>query len=75
MKRSTNRILTTHAGSLPRPHDLLELMDARLWGKPYDPEAYARRTRGAVDKMGRSQVECGVDIVTDGEQSKPSFNV
>ena len=74
MKRSTNRILTTHAGSLARPKDLLESMDAKLRGKPYDHEAYGRRIRSAVAEMVRQQVACGVDIVTDGEQSKPSFN-
>jgi 5-methyltetrahydropteroyltriglutamate--homocysteine methyltransferase len=74
MKRSTNRILTTHAGSLARPKDLLEMMDAKLCGKPYDHAAYAKRIRGAVADMVRKQVECDVDIVTDGEQSKPSFN-
>jgi 5-methyltetrahydropteroyltriglutamate--homocysteine methyltransferase len=74
MKRSTNRILTTHAGSLARPKDLLEMMDAKLCGKPYDQEVYAKRIRDAVADMVRQQVECGVDIVTDGEQSKPSFN-
>src|SRR4030095_375224 len=74
MKRSTNRILTTHAGSLARPKDLLEMMDAKLRGTPYDRDAYAKRIRGAVADAVRKQVECGVDIVTDGEQSKPSFN-
>jgi 5-methyltetrahydropteroyltriglutamate--homocysteine methyltransferase len=74
MKRSTNRILTTHAGSLARPKDLLEMMDAKLRAKPYDQAAYGKRIRGAVADMVRKQVDCGVDIVTDGEQSKPSFN-
>ena len=74
MKRSTDRILVTHAGSLARPKDLLEMMDAKLCGKAYDDAAYAKRIRGAVADMVRKQVECGVDIVTDGEQSKPSFN-
>lgn len=74
MKRSTNRILTTHAGSLARPKDLLEIMDAKLKGQPYDSEAYARRVRGAVAEVVAKQVECGVDIITDGEQGKASFN-
>jgi 5-methyltetrahydropteroyltriglutamate--homocysteine methyltransferase len=74
MKRSTNRILTTHAGSLARPKDLLEMMDAKLRAKPYDQAAYGERIREAVADMVRKQVECGIDIVTDGEQSKPSFN-
>ena len=74
MKRSTDRILTTHCGSLPRPKDLLDLMDAKLWGRDYDHEAYVERVRGAVGEMVRKQVQCGVDIVTDGEQGKASFN-
>jgi hypothetical protein len=49
------------------------MMDAKLRGKPYDQETYGKRIRGAVADMVREQVECGVDIVTDGEQSKPEF--
>ncbi len=74
MKRSTDRIFITHAGSLARPKDLLEMMDAKLRGFPYDEAAYAKRIRSAVAEVVRRQVECGIDIVTDGEQSKPSFN-
>jgi 5-methyltetrahydropteroyltriglutamate--homocysteine methyltransferase len=74
MKHSTDRTLTTHAGSLARPKDLLEIMDAKLHGKPYDREAYLRRVRSAVTDVVGKQVECGVDIVTDGEQGKASFN-
>jgi 5-methyltetrahydropteroyltriglutamate--homocysteine methyltransferase len=74
MKRSTDRILTTHVGSLARPKDLLEIMDAKLKGEPYDNDAYNKRVRSAVAEVVRKQVECGVDIVTDGEQGKASFN-
>ena len=74
MKRSTDRILTTHVGSLARPKDLLEMMDAKLRSKPYDNESYSRRVRSAVTEVVRKQVQCGVDIVTDGEQGKASFN-
>ena len=74
MKRSTDRILVTHAGSLARPKDLLEMMDAKLSGRSYDQAAYGKRIRNAVADMVRNQVQCGIDIVTDGEQSKPSFN-
>src|SRR6266850_7622302 len=74
MKRSTDRILTTHVGSLARPKDLLEMMDAKLRSKPYDNESYNKRVRSAVTEVVRKQVECGVDIVTDGEQGKASFN-
>ena len=68
-----DRILTTHVGSLPRPHDLLDLMKARLSGKGYDRQVYDDRVRGAVVHVVRKQVECGIDFVTDGEQSKPGF--
>jgi 5-methyltetrahydropteroyltriglutamate--homocysteine methyltransferase len=68
-----NRILTTHVGSLPRPKDLLDLMKAKLSGQPYDQQAYETRVRGAVAECVKKQVECGIDIVSDGEQSKPGF--
>jgi 5-methyltetrahydropteroyltriglutamate--homocysteine methyltransferase len=67
------KILTTHAGSLPRPHDLLDLMKAKASGKPYDKAAYEGRVKTAVAECVRKQVEAGIDIVTDGEQSKPGF--
>jgi 5-methyltetrahydropteroyltriglutamate--homocysteine methyltransferase len=73
MNRSTDRILTTHAGSLARPNDLLELMQAKSEGAPYDESAYAARLRAAVADVVRQQVESGVDVVSDGEQSKVSF--
>jgi 5-methyltetrahydropteroyltriglutamate--homocysteine methyltransferase len=74
MKRSTERILTTHVGSLASPKDLLEIMDAKLKGERYDNDAYNKRVRSAVAEVVRKQVECGGDIVTDGEQGKASFN-
>ena len=67
------RIQTTHVGSLPRPHDLLDQMKARLGGQPYDRERYESRVRRAVAECVRRQVDCGIDIVADGEQSKPGF--
>jgi 5-methyltetrahydropteroyltriglutamate--homocysteine methyltransferase len=73
MKRSSDRILTTHAGSLARPRDLLDMMDARLKGEPYDEATYSVRVRSAVAECVRKQVDTGIDIVTDGEQSKVSF--
>ena len=73
LQRSRDRILTTHVGSLPRPKDLLDLMKARLAGEPHDPAAYDARVRGAVADCVRRQAETGIDIVTDGEQSKPGF--
>jgi 5-methyltetrahydropteroyltriglutamate--homocysteine methyltransferase len=73
MKRSTDRILTTHCGSLARPKELLDLMKAKVNGEPYDESAYAERTRSAVGEIVRKQAESGIDIVTDGEQGKPGF--
>ena len=67
------RIRTTHVGSLPRPHDLLDQMKARLAGQSYDREHYEGRVRRAVAECVRRQVDCGIDIVADGEQSKPGF--
>ena len=74
MKRSTERILVTHAGTLPQPTDLNEMLDTKNEGKPYDHEAYSRRVRSAVAEGVRQQVECGVDIVNDGELGKPNFS-
>src|SRR5213594_4572014 len=68
-----DRILTTHVGSLPRPRDLLDLMKAKLSGAAHDRAAYDARVKSAVAECVRKQVETGIDIVTDGEQSKPGF--
>src|SRR5258706_2269300 len=73
LQRSADRILTTHVGSLPRPRDLLDQMKARLAGAAGDEAAYQARVRGAVADCVRRQVETGIDIVTDGEQSKSGF--
>src|SRR2546425_3131026 len=73
MQRSTDRILTTHAGSLPRPGDLLELIQAKATGRPYDPDALALRVKRAVAEIVRKQTELGVDVVDDGEMGKPGF--
>jgi 5-methyltetrahydropteroyltriglutamate--homocysteine methyltransferase len=67
------RILTTHVGSLPRPKDLLDLMKAKITGATYDPAVYEARVRSSVAESVRQQVENGIDIVNDGEQSKPGF--
>jgi len=67
------RILTTHCGSLPRPHDLLDLMKAKLADPASIGAAFERRVTSAVGEIVRRQVESGVDIVADGEQSKPGF--
>jgi 5-methyltetrahydropteroyltriglutamate--homocysteine methyltransferase len=73
MKRSTDRILTTHCGSLARPKDLLDMMKAKVNGDPYDETAYPQRVQAAVAEVVRKQGECGIDVVTDGEQGKPGF--
>jgi 5-methyltetrahydropteroyltriglutamate--homocysteine methyltransferase len=73
MQHSTRRILTTHAGSLPRPADLLDMLSAREQGRPVDEAARAARLPGAVQEIVERQVELGIDIVDDGEYSKPSF--
>jgi len=73
MKLSTDRILTTHAGSLPRPDDLFETMLARMDGKPVDETAFAQRVRKAVADSVKEQAGVGLDVVSDGEMGKPSF--
>jgi 5-methyltetrahydropteroyltriglutamate--homocysteine methyltransferase len=73
MRRSTQRFLTTHTGSLPRPDDLVRAMYAREEGVPVDAEALERRVASAVTEVVTRQVEAGIDIVDDGEMSKPSY--
>ena len=73
MKRSTDRILTTHVGSLARPHELLDTMKEKENGRPYDADLFDRQVTEAVAERVRQQVEAGIDIVTDGEMSKVSF--
>ena len=73
MKRSTERILTTHVGSLARPDALMEILRSKDRGQPYDRETFARMVRESVADVARKQTEAGVDIVTDGEQGKASF--
>ena len=73
MKRSTDRILTTHVGSLARPHDLLDTMKLKENDQPYDHELFDFQVKSAVADRVRQQVENGIDIVTDGEMSKVSF--
>ncbi len=73
MLYSTERIMTAHAGSLPRPRDLREMVVAKASGAPHDQEALARRLRSAVAEIVRRQAECGLDCVNDGELSKTNF--
>ena len=67
------RILTTHTGSLPRPDALSALLFARASGKPYEAAALTQRTTESVAAIVRRQIELGIDVVSDGEQSKTSF--
>ena len=73
MQHSTRRILTTHAGSLPRPADLLEMLAAKDQGQPVDEAARAARLPQAVKEIVHKQIELGIDVIDDGEYSKPSF--
>ena len=74
MKRSTDRTLTTHAGSLPQPNDLKQMYAAKDRGEPYDPQALATRVRSAVAEVVRKQIDCGLDIINDGEVGKSNFS-
>ena len=75
MKLSTDRILTTHVGSLPRPADLLELLRQEDRGEAVDEGALHVRTTEAVKQAVSDQVAAGVDVVCDGEMSKISYHV
>ena len=72
MKRSQDRILTTHVGSLPRPDALLELSNYRI-GPPSDPAEYERRRTLAVAEVVRQQAQVGLDIINDGEFGKENW--
>src|SRR5580700_984574 len=73
VQQNKDRILTTHVGSLPRPTALLNLLKARFEGVAVDQDQYAEQVRAAVAACVRRQAETGIDIPTDGEQSKPGF--
>lgn len=73
MQRSTDRFLTTHTGSLPRPEDLIRTMYAKEEGVPVDAQALAARVRSAVVEIVRKQAAAGIDLINDGEMSKPSY--
>jgi len=73
MKRSIERILTTHAGSLPRPPDLLTMIEARARGENLDAAAFAARVESAVGEAVRRQIDAGIDIVGDGEMGRLGF--
>jgi 5-methyltetrahydropteroyltriglutamate--homocysteine methyltransferase len=73
MQRSTDRFLTTHTGSLPRPDDLIQMMYAKEEGVPVEPQALATRIREAVAEVVKKQADAGIDLINDGEMSKPSY--
>jgi len=73
MKRSVERILTTHTGSLPRPDQLAQLMIAREQGNPVDETELAESVRDAVAEVVKHQTAVGIDVISDGEMSKIGF--
>ena len=73
MQPGTGRILTTHSGSLPRPPRFLSQVLAREAGEPVDEAQFADEVRAAVRDIVRLQAEAGVDVLNDGEMSKPSY--
>jgi 5-methyltetrahydropteroyltriglutamate--homocysteine methyltransferase len=73
LQQNTDHIQTTHIGSLPRPHQLLDILKAKYAGQPYDEGELNSIVRQTVADCVRKQVECGIEIVTDGEYSKPGF--
>ena len=73
MKRSLDRILTTHTGSLPRPPDLRAMLQAREKGERIDEAAFTERVRTAVSECVQKQSQAGIDVISDGELGKPNF--
>ena len=73
MRTSTNRILTTHVGSLPRPESIKALLRARLSGQTLDEAQLSARVAEAVAEVVRQQTEVGIDVISDGEMGKTSF--
>ena len=73
LQQNSGRIQTTHIGSLPRPHHLLDRLKAKFAGQPFDEKAFEAELRQAVVDVVKKQKDCGIDIVTDGEFSKPGF--
>jgi 5-methyltetrahydropteroyltriglutamate--homocysteine methyltransferase len=73
LQQNTDRIQTTHMGSLPRPHDVLDLLKAKFAGQTVDQAVLDATIARAVKESVTKQVECGIDVVTDGEFSKAGF--
>ena len=73
MRTSTDRILTTHTGSLPRPADLVDALNAKELGQPYSPKALNQRVSRAINEIAQRQAQVGLDVINDGEHSKVSW--
>jgi 5-methyltetrahydropteroyltriglutamate--homocysteine methyltransferase len=73
MKRSHGRILTTHTGSLPRPPDLVALLNRKELGEPYDRTGFDARIARAIAEVVRAQADAGIDVIGDGEHSKVNW--
>jgi 5-methyltetrahydropteroyltriglutamate--homocysteine methyltransferase len=74
MARTTDRIVTTHAGSLPRPDDVVDMIWGGIEGQPVDEQALGERLDAAVAEVVAKQRDAGIDLVSDGELSKPGFS-
>ena len=75
MRRSTERILTTHTGSLPRPSDVAEMLRSREEGQPIDQFTLDALIRKAVEEVVAKQCNVGVDVLNDGELGKVAYSV
>ena len=73
MRTSTDRILTTHTGSLPRPADLVDSLNAKELGQSYSPEVLGQRVSRAITEIVQRQAQLGLDVINDGEHSKVSW--
>ena len=74
MRHSTERILTSHVGSLPRPADVVDMIVRKLHDEEVDAGRLKSRVRAAVSEVVRHQADIGIDVVSDGEMSKPGFS-
>jgi 5-methyltetrahydropteroyltriglutamate--homocysteine methyltransferase len=73
MKLSTDRILTSHVGSLPRSQEVVDFLFTQDRGEPYDQAAFDAAMQHGVEEVVARQAQCGIDIVSDGETSKISY--
>jgi 5-methyltetrahydropteroyltriglutamate--homocysteine methyltransferase len=73
LQQNKDRIQTTHIGSLPRPHKLLDIMKKKFSGEPFDESEFDNVLAESVKQSVQKQKDCGIDVVTDGEFSKPGF--